>query len=265
MKLKFLYLAVYILAISLMVHEDIETFSFECKFIVKLYPQLVYNKFVLLVDGDAAKISASRSIFNAVVIILCLFHATANIKKHFTPFLRNKTKFKTSATSQTNVSSNKLEDQQPAVGYEESEVAETIECMIDELEQLERTEESEGLEQFSDDEEEASTPSNNDEEFRELIMLDSWTGKNWYKIWNILRNSQTVSICNKRLDLLSQFGLEYTAYLRRNLNDWLVACFTWEFTCGMQSTAILEGAFSSMKRTLNYTKLPANKVCLLLV
>ena len=48
-----------------------------------LYPSLKYDNWVLIVDGDPAKFKAARIQFQRVRIILCLYHATENIKKHF--------------------------------------------------------------------------------------------------------------------------------------------------------------------------------------
>lgn len=46
------------------------------------YPTLKYDTWVLVVDGDPAKFKAARLMFENVRIILCLYHATENVKKH---------------------------------------------------------------------------------------------------------------------------------------------------------------------------------------
>ena len=55
----------------------------EMDVLLDLYPSLRYDNWVLIVDGDPAKFKAARIKFERVRIILCLYHATENIKKHF--------------------------------------------------------------------------------------------------------------------------------------------------------------------------------------
>ena len=51
--------------------------------LLDLYPTLKYDTWVLIVDGDPAKFKAARIKFENVRIILRLYHATENVKKHF--------------------------------------------------------------------------------------------------------------------------------------------------------------------------------------
>ena len=39
--------------------------------------------FVVIVDGDVAKINAFKTIFPETIIILCLYHSSENFKKRF--------------------------------------------------------------------------------------------------------------------------------------------------------------------------------------
>ena len=50
--------------------------------LLDLYPNLKHEKWVLKVDGNPAKFKAARIKFEKVRIILCLYHAIENIKKH---------------------------------------------------------------------------------------------------------------------------------------------------------------------------------------
>jgi hypothetical protein len=54
----------------------------EMDVLLDLHLSLKYDNWVHL-DGDPAKFKAARIKFERVRIILCLYHATENIKKHF--------------------------------------------------------------------------------------------------------------------------------------------------------------------------------------
>ena len=49
--------------------------------LLDLYPTLEYDTWVLVVGRDPAKFKATRLKFENVRIILCLYHATENVKK----------------------------------------------------------------------------------------------------------------------------------------------------------------------------------------
>lgn len=70
---------------SAITQEDTATFMNEMDVLLDLYPSLKVDNWVLIVDGDPAKFKAARLKFDNVRIILCLYHATENIKKHFSP------------------------------------------------------------------------------------------------------------------------------------------------------------------------------------
>ena len=74
---------VFVVVASAITHEDTATFMNEMDVLLDLYPSLRYDNWVLIVDGDPAKFKAARIKFERVRIILCLYHATENIKKHF--------------------------------------------------------------------------------------------------------------------------------------------------------------------------------------
>ena len=73
----------FVIVASAITHEDTETFVNEMDLLLDLYPNLKYDAWVLIVDGDPAKFKAARLKFENVRIILCLYHATENVKKHF--------------------------------------------------------------------------------------------------------------------------------------------------------------------------------------
>lgn len=73
----------FVVVASAITHEDTATFMNEMDVLLDLYPNLKHEKWVLIVDGDPAKFKAARIKFEKVRIILCLYHATENIKKHF--------------------------------------------------------------------------------------------------------------------------------------------------------------------------------------
>ena len=73
----------FVIVASAITQEDTATFVNEMDVLLDLYPSLKYDNWVLIVDGDPAKFKAARIQFQRVRIILCLYHATENIKKHF--------------------------------------------------------------------------------------------------------------------------------------------------------------------------------------
>ena len=72
----------FVVVASAITQEDTATFMNEMDVLLGLYPNLKYDSWVLIVDGDPAKFKAARIKFEKVRIILCLYHATENIKKH---------------------------------------------------------------------------------------------------------------------------------------------------------------------------------------
>ena len=73
----------FVVVASAITQEDTVTFMNEMDVLLDLYPRLKYDNWVLIVDGDPAKFKAARIKFERVRIILCLYHATENIKKRF--------------------------------------------------------------------------------------------------------------------------------------------------------------------------------------
>ena len=80
----------FVLVISIISNENTPTFISEIKFLIKIYPYLKEIKIVIIVDGDRAKWAAIRTELPLAYVILCLYHATENIKKHFGSLLRGK-------------------------------------------------------------------------------------------------------------------------------------------------------------------------------
>ena len=72
----------FVVVASAITHEDTVTFMNEMDVLLDMYPALKYDTWVLIVDGDPAKFKAARIKFERVRIILCLYHATENIKKN---------------------------------------------------------------------------------------------------------------------------------------------------------------------------------------
>ena len=64
-------------------NENIKTFDHIFKLVLQVAPHLATAVFVLVVDGDKAVWNSAREHFKGVIIILCLYHAGENIKKHF--------------------------------------------------------------------------------------------------------------------------------------------------------------------------------------
>lgn len=73
----------FVVVASAITHEDTVTFMNEMDVLLDLHPNLKHERWVLIVDGDPAKFKAARIQFENVRIILCLYHATEYVKKHF--------------------------------------------------------------------------------------------------------------------------------------------------------------------------------------
>ena len=73
----------FVIVACAITQEDAETFKNKMNVLLDLYPSLKDDNWVLIVDGDPAKFKAARIKFQGVRIILCLYHATENIEKHF--------------------------------------------------------------------------------------------------------------------------------------------------------------------------------------
>ena len=71
------------------VSEDAHTFGHTFDLVLEVAPQLATDVFVLLLDGDRATWQAAKQKFQNVVIVLCLFHASENMKKRFGPICRS--------------------------------------------------------------------------------------------------------------------------------------------------------------------------------
>ena len=69
--------------------EDTATFAHTFDLVLEVVPQLATDVFVLLLDGDSATLQAAKHKFRNVVIVLCLFHASENMRKRFGPLCRN--------------------------------------------------------------------------------------------------------------------------------------------------------------------------------
>jgi hypothetical protein len=72
----------YVVVASAITQETTATFMNEMDVLLDLHPNLKYDKWVLIVDGDPANFKAARIKFERVRIILCLYHATENVEKH---------------------------------------------------------------------------------------------------------------------------------------------------------------------------------------
>ena len=79
---------VQVLLSSLITHENTFTFEKEIELLLKKYPYLAMIAFVLIVDGDRAKWLAARRLFQQVILIVCIYHQSENIKAHFGPLVK---------------------------------------------------------------------------------------------------------------------------------------------------------------------------------
>ena len=70
----------HVLLTALIIDESARTFVHNFEALASLYPYLRTEEFVLIIDGDPAKIQAARHVFPCVVIILCIKHLLDNFK-----------------------------------------------------------------------------------------------------------------------------------------------------------------------------------------
>jgi hypothetical protein len=70
-------------------HEDGHTFKHIFDLVLFLFRELEDSIFVLLLDGDRATWQAAKTCFPNCVIILCLYHASVNMKKRMGPACRS--------------------------------------------------------------------------------------------------------------------------------------------------------------------------------
>ena len=73
----------FVLTIMALTREDFRTFEWELQFLKDTFSDLLDGVFVVIVDGDLAKINAFKAIFPDAIIILCLYHSSENFKKRF--------------------------------------------------------------------------------------------------------------------------------------------------------------------------------------
>jgi hypothetical protein len=71
---------VHVVVQSVIRNEKARTFEHNFRMLLRLFPHLAHETFVLVIDGDPAKISAAKKLFINVVIVLCLYHLTENMK-----------------------------------------------------------------------------------------------------------------------------------------------------------------------------------------
>ena len=72
----------FVIVASAIKQEDTVIFMNEMDVLLDMHPYLKYDNWVLMVDGDPAKFKATRIKFEKVRIMLSLYHAMENVKKH---------------------------------------------------------------------------------------------------------------------------------------------------------------------------------------
>ena len=95
-----------ILVSSGIVSENALTFAHTFDLVLEVAPQLATDTFVLLLDGDKATWQAAKHKFRNVVIVLCLFHASENMRKRFGPLCKNCTRKNTTQSSTSDDTAN---------------------------------------------------------------------------------------------------------------------------------------------------------------
>lgn len=248
-----------ILLTAVIVSEDARTFKHNMEFLLHLYPHLATEEWVLLVDGDPAKIQAARSLFPYVIIVLCLKHLQDNFTSR-----RLKGKAWQCGTSegldQTFVCTCRgcgAEMPLPIINDPASALqARCTACCAGSTSSSSSSSSAEaegqsvGLwgrlcaaagvigEAAGALGEAARRLAQASDETLFKNAMDSAVA--WNTAWKKLRDSTTLPECKARLDLLAQYHpgvADYTKYLWRNVGSWALCTFVWKPTFGFVFTS----------------------------
>jgi hypothetical protein len=250
---------------SVITNEKSVTFEHNFILLLQWKPSLKTDVFVLLIDGDPAKILAARTIFQNVVIVLCLFHLTLNMHKRGNLFSHAEgmerlyiCNCRTCGREVPFDSNFKPED------------AVTLKCEV-----CSRSHEIASMFSMTsrDQEADVSIPAtttvarphvNSWFSFGDALAAvnsavsaaASWlpshqsssqqtvpdgcavgisTEMNWKDVWPALRNAATVTECKRLLDAVARQNPKLKGYMEfmwRNIGLWAKCCFVWQLTLG---------------------------------
>ena len=263
---------VFPLAVALITNEDSRTFEHNFRFILEEYPHLETAVFVLLVDGDPAKILAARTVFKNVIIILCLYHLMENFAKHCRPNFRGALNGAEGleATVICNCSVCGVRVDMPLNGVDATTL-QAVDAINARCEQCSCASADCGSSDTDTADEIAPActaapvvgtgaswfnrgtqllagvaasllPSalrrqSHAPEATQVSLFENALKSNvsWYQCWDKIRHAPTLAECKQLLDGLAACHpnlADYCAYLWRNKGMWVECTFAWELTFG---------------------------------
>ena len=175
-----------------------------------------------------------------VAVVLCLYHASENMKKRFGPLVKAHVARQKSSSSSSSLSSSQI----PDITSPETHPVEDDAC---------------------EGEEETCDLRTEHDPYDDSDLKTALTFKSWYRIWTWLREAPTMSTLRERMDKILEV---YTSHSARTYLDflfsiavtWAVCCFNWTYTLGMQSTQKQEGVHWTLKAKLLKKKVELHKV-----
>lgn len=171
-------------------------------------------------------------------MVLCLYHASENMKKRFGPLVKaHVSRLKSISSSSSSSSSSQLPPPETDLVADDA----------------------------SEGKEDACDVRSEHDDFDESDLKTVLTFRSWYRIWTWLRESPTMSILRERMDKIlevytSQSARTYLDFLFSIAVTWAICCFNWTYTLGMQSTQRQEGIHWTLKARLLNKKVDLHKV-----
>ena len=227
--------------------------------------------FLVIVDGDPARMNSIRSHFPKAKIMLCLYHSLENIKAKFAPAIngqrRNVSSDLTTPSVTEHVLTNATTDNSSVAG--ESPSRETI---IDnpfvlnnqaDVQTNATTDnssiagESPSRETIIDNPFVLNNEADNPIRSNKSSLIDL-TDMSWQNIWNYIRFAPTkVEALNRLTELGLQFPtlLTYITFLRRVVDTWAVCTFTWNKSYNLRAS-LSESVFHSVKSRTKSRSVP---------
>ena len=246
----------HLLMAAITSNESARTFRHQMLLLRKLYPHLAEEEFVLVVDGDPAKILAARHVFKNVVIILCVKHLKDN-------YVGRRGSGRHGNGNQEDDDDDDRDDDREKDGIEKTYVCNCRVCGREMP--VEESDLPSAVEARCElcSESSVSTSSSSSGSFlsralgafgaavaaaagaaalltggsedERLFMRARESSVTWNACWYKLRNAPTLRICEERMNWFKKYNPEfskYADYLWRNVGMWAECAFVWRLTFG---------------------------------
>ena len=241
----------HVLVQAIIRQESARTFQHNMELLCTQYPHLRTEEFVMVIDGDPAKILAARHVFSMVILVLCLKHLRDNFTSR-----RGSCCYRDDGEDEDDVeglaeifvcSCRKCGMEMPLPDADNAASAADACCPACTESNSSSGGSAAGQEQswlhmLAGAAGAAAAAAVGALVGRPEIMSDADVFKRamespalWNTAWSRLRNSPTLPECKKRLDLLKQhyprIG-KYCDFLWRNAGLWAKVAFVWKPTLG---------------------------------